>query len=263
MLHQSVREEIGRIFADANAIISGDHFVYAKKPDGWYHGSDYVNKDAIYPRVKDLHRLCEIMAFMFEQLKIEAEAIVGPTVGGVCLSRHLAMCYQSGRALAIFAEEEDIFEDDYIQVESDSPLRFKGRSAEKLVEAQSCSLTVKVPRKVGTRRVLRRGYAELVKGRRCIVGEDVVNSGLTVIKTVDAIRQAGGEVVAVGALCNRSGSKVTAEMLGVPMLHSLLNIAMPMYREEECPICQERGVLSVRTDLGKGKEFLERIGQQP
>lgn len=262
MFHQSVKEEIHQIFAGANTIISGDHFVYAKKPDGWYHGPDYVNKDAIYPRTKALHRLCEIMAFTFEHLKVEAEAIVGPTVGGVCLSQHLAMCYMSGNALAIFAEEEDIFEDDYIQVESDSPLRFSGRNTEKLVEAQSCSLTVKIPRKVGTRRVLRRGYAELVKGRRCIVGEDVINSGLTVIKTVDAIRQAGGEVVAVGALCNRSGGKVTAEALGVPILFSLLDLDMKMYREEECSICREKGTRSVRTDLGKGKEFLARMGFQ-
>jgi hypothetical protein len=35
---------------------------------------------------------------------------------------------------------------------------------------------------------------------------------------------------------------------------------MEMYKEDECPICKEKGFDSVRTDLGKGKEFLQRKG---
>ena len=44
--------ELKQIFAEAEAIITDDHFVYAKKADGWYHGREYVNKDAIYPHTK-------------------------------------------------------------------------------------------------------------------------------------------------------------------------------------------------------------------
>ena len=45
--------EIRRIFAARGVVIRRSHFVYAKKADGWYHGPDYVNKDAIYPYVDD------------------------------------------------------------------------------------------------------------------------------------------------------------------------------------------------------------------
>jgi len=81
-----------------------------------------------------------------------------------------------------------------------------------------------------------------------------------VIKTVDAIRAAGGEVIGVGALCNRSGGKVAADTLGVPELFALMNLRMEMFKEEECPLCEKYGPKSVRTDLGKGKEFLARVG---
>lgn len=88
----------------------------------------------------------------------------------------------------------------------------------------------------------------------------MINSGLTVAKTRDAVAEAGGEVIGVGCLCNRSGGKVTAESLGVIDLFSLLDLDMQMYPEDECPICKERGLKSVRIDLGKGKEFLARRG---
>ena len=115
--------------------------------------------------------------------------------------------------------------------------------------------------KTGTRRVIKRGYDKLVKGKRCLIVEDVINTGKTVMDTVTAVLEAEGIPIGVGALCNRSGGKVTKETLGVPELFSLLDLDMQMFPEETCPICKEKGVESVRTDLGKGKEFLERIGK--
>ena len=52
---------------------------------------------------------------------------------------------------------------------------------------------------------LRRGYDRLVAGRRVVVVEDVLNTGGSVRDTVAAVRAAGGELVAVAALCNRGG----------------------------------------------------------
>jgi orotate phosphoribosyltransferase len=226
------KEKIREIFARHCAIIIGSHFVYAKKPEGWFHGPAYVNKDAIYPHVDDVKRLCSVIAQHFTLYSVEV--VVGPTVGAVVLAQWttdwLKHVFSGGEVLAVCADEEDVVE-----------------------EGQ----------KTGTRRVIKRGYDKLVKGKRCLIVEDIVNSGLTVVKTREAIERCGGTVVGVGCLCNRSGGKVTAETLGVSELFSLLDVGMEMFPEAECPICKEKGRGSVRLDLGKGKEFLQRIGIQP
>lgn len=256
-------QEIKDIFAKRNAIITGDHFVYAKKPDGWYHGYDYVNKDAIYPFTGAVSELCREIAHHFCEFKVEA--VVGPTIGAVSLSQWTA--YWLGRALqqeilAVFADEEDVLEERELElIRATEEFSAYGRvRIEWRPEFKGNISKIHFFEKVGTRRVIKRGYDSHVKDKRCLVVEDIINSGLTVQKTIDAVSRAGGQVVGVGCLCNRSGGKVTAQTLGAPELFSLLDLDMKMFKEEECPICKERGPLSVRVDLGKGKEFLARRG---
>ena len=55
--------------------------------------------------------------------------------------------------------------------------------------------------------VLRRGF-KIAPGTRFIVAEDVVTRGGRVQETVEIVRGLGGEVVAVGALVDRSGGKL-------------------------------------------------------
>jgi len=99
---------------------------------------------------------------------------------------------------------------------------------------------------------LRRGYDALVAGRRVLVVEDVLNTGGSVGDAVRAVRAAGGEVVAVSALCNRGG--VTAADLDVPALLSLVELALDSWEAAACPLC--RDAVPVNTDIGKGREFL-------
>ena len=103
---------------------------------------------------------------------------------------------------------------------------------------------------------LRRGYDALVRGRRVLVVEDVVNTGGSLADTIRAVRAAGGTVIAATALCNRGG--VTAADLDVPALQALLELSLDSWAAEECPLCR-RGV-PVNTSVGKGREFLARRG---
>lgn len=262
------KKEVNSIFLKANSIITGDHFVYAKKSDGWYHGSAYINKDAIYPHVRSVSLLCRGIAYHFLKNGVKADVIVGPTIGAVSLSQWTA-CHYAPEVLSVYADEVDEVEEvdldpaKIMGVTSDNKIKLKNALGEVDIILVSGSQTIDriiYRMKVGTTRILKRGYDKIVQGKRCLVVEDIINSGLTVIKTVDAIRAAGGEILGVGALCNRSGGKVTANILGVPELFSLLDLQMEMFKEEECPLCKENGPESVRTDLGKGKEFLIRAG---
>ncbi len=107
--------DISGIFARRNAIITNNHFVYAKKADGWYHGMDYVNKDAIYPYVDDVSILCREIASHFVNRGIDV--VIGPTVGAVSLAQwttywlnHLPhnRGKQALEVLAVCADEEDV-----------------------------------------------------------------------------------------------------------------------------------------------------------
>ncbi|HEY4506316.1 MAG TPA: phosphoribosyltransferase family protein, partial [Candidatus Paceibacterota bacterium] len=109
--------------------------------------------------------------------------------------------------------------------------------------------------KEGDGLALKRGFPEFVRGQRVCVVEDVLNSGGTARQTVDVVRQHGGQVVAVVAIANHGG--VTAESLGVGRLHSLIDVPMPKYPSNDCPLC--KAGVPVRVDLGHGHEFLRSL----
>jgi orotate phosphoribosyltransferase len=77
---------------------------------------------------------------------------------------------------------------------------------------------------------LRRGF-RLAPGTHVLMMEDVVTTGLSSREAISAIRHAGGEVVAAGALVDRSGG--TAD-LGVPFF-PLLRLDVPTYEADALP----------------------------
>ncbi len=79
---------------------------------------------------------------------------------------------------------------------------------------------------------LRRGFT-LHPGERVVVVEDVITTGKSTRETMDVLRAAGGEIVAVGAIVDRSGGTVD---FGLPF-HALLSLPVETSRPEECREC--------------------------
>jgi orotate phosphoribosyltransferase len=77
---------------------------------------------------------------------------------------------------------------------------------------------------------LRRGFA-LEPGTRVLMVEDVVTTGLSSREAIEAVRQAGGIVVAEAALVDRSAGKAD---LGVPFV-PLIRIDVPTYEADAVP----------------------------
>lgn len=77
---------------------------------------------------------------------------------------------------------------------------------------------------------LRRGFA-ITPGTKVLMVEDVVTTGLSSREAMEAVRAAGGEILAEAALVDRSGG--TAE-LGVPF-YPLVAINFPTYADDELP----------------------------
>ena len=77
---------------------------------------------------------------------------------------------------------------------------------------------------------LRRGF-RLEPGTKVLMVEDVVTTGLSSREAIDAVRQAGGDVIAEASLVDRSGG--TAD-LGVPFV-PLIRIDVPTYDADSLP----------------------------
>lgn len=178
------------------------------------HGSSYINKDAIFPHTELTSDLCRQMAEHF--LNFNVDCVIAPAVGGVILAQWTAfhLTRLAGReVLALYADRAD-----------------EGRSF-----------------------LIKRGYDALARGRRVLVVEDVLTTGGSVRKVIDALRSLPAEVVGVGALCNR-GQLTPQSLGGVPELLSLIDLKLESWEPSQCPLCQSK--VPVNPNVGKGREFL-------
>ncbi|MFA5133405.1 MAG: phosphoribosyltransferase family protein [Patescibacteria group bacterium] len=190
------------------------HFVYTSGR----HGEVYINKDAIYP-FQHIHRLCDGLAKKINRpFLVDVDAVVAPALGGIVLSRLMA---------------DRITEFDW-----------NDNTAVMAIYAE----------KNGDRFVIRRGYDRLIACRKVLVVDDIMTTGGSVKKVVEAVRLCRAEVCGAAVLVNRGG--ITAEDLGVPKLVSLQEWRFESWEENDCLLCKQ-GV-PVNTDVGKGREFLTR-----
>jgi len=161
----------------------------------------------------------------------KAEVVVGPEKGGILLSHCV------GAYLDTWNHNDNSFPGEVVSVYAE---------------------------KSGDEFVFGRGYDQFIPGKRILIVEDVLTTGGSVKRVINAVGKLGGIVVGVSAICNRGG--VTEADLGVvppavpPSLRALVKVDLQDWDEVECPLC-EQGV-PINTNLGKGKEFLARKQKQ-
>ncbi|MGH9740893.1 MAG: orotate phosphoribosyltransferase [Candidatus Acidiferrum sp.] len=83
---------------------------------------------------------------------------------------------------------------------------------------------------------LRRGFS-LQPDQHVLVIEDVWTTGGSTLETIQVVEEAGGRVIAAGALIDRSGGKIE---FGVES-QALLDLPIASYEPEDCPLCREGG----------------------
>jgi orotate phosphoribosyltransferase len=84
------------------------------------------------------------------------------------------------------------------------------------------------------RLALRRGFT-LDSTDRVLVVEDVMTTGGSTRETIEVAKAAGGQVVGTASIVNRGGAAIRFD---VPYV-SLLEIALPTYEPETCPLCAQ------------------------
>jgi orotate phosphoribosyltransferase len=68
-----------------------------------------------------------------------------------------------------------------------------------------------------------------------LVVEDVMTTGGSTRETIEVANAAGGQVVGTASIVDRSGGAIRFD---VPFA-SLLEIALPTYEPEQCPLCAQ------------------------
>jgi len=180
------------------------------------HGTAYVNKDAVYPHTAETSRLCRAIAERFANDNVQV--VIAPAIGGVILSQwtaHHLSEFTGHEVLGVYAEKS---EGGYVFV-------------------------------------IKRGYDKLIAGKNVLVVEDVLTTGGSAKRVIEATRAIGGNVVGLGVLCNRGGI-TPQDVADVPKLTALVNMKLDAWDESTCPLCQKG--IPINTDVGKGREFLAR-----
>jgi orotate phosphoribosyltransferase len=211
-------ERARQILDQSKAILSDDHFVYVNGD----HGDGWIAKDLIFPHTERADELCGLLAEAVGGRRLEI--VCGPATGGLIVSQWTA--HHLGIP-SVFAEHG----------------KERGYDPK---QANAVGGPLRPPL------VLKRHYDEAVRGKRVLVVDDVINTGESVAETAAAVREAGGEVVAVGALITR-GNAGPADV-GADDFVCLAEVEIPSWPAADCELCK-RGV-PINTAYAHGADFL-------
>lgn len=164
------------------------------------HSGTYVQCALVlqYPRFAE--RLGQALAALFSDARIDA--VVSPALGGVIIGQEVA------RALPAPKDA----------VGGGVPAMFVERDA-------SGTMT------------LRRGFL-LQSDTHVLVVEDVWTTGGSTQETIHVVEEAGGRVVAAGALIDRTGGKIEFPVES----NALIELQIESYEPEDCPLCRQGSV---------------------
>ena len=160
------------------------------------HSASYVQCALVLQYPLFAEKLGRALAALFSDATIEA--VVSPALGGIVIGQEVA------RALP-------------------EPKGGGGGVPAIFVERDSTGMMC-----------LRRGFT-LRPDQHVLVIEDVWTTGGSTLETIQVVEEAGGRVVAAGALIDRSGGKMEFPVEA----SALLDLPMASYEAEDCPLCHQ------------------------
>ncbi|MGN0172306.1 MAG: orotate phosphoribosyltransferase [Acutalibacteraceae bacterium] len=80
---------------------------------------------------------------------------------------------------------------------------------------------------------LRRGF-EVKPGQKVLIVEDVITTGGSVKEVMALVKEAGGELVGIGSIVDRTGGKID---FGVPF-RPVISLDVQSWEADDCPLCK-------------------------
>ena|SRR5437588_1867877 len=164
------------------------------------HSGTYVQCALVlqYPRVAE--KLGQALAALFSDVRVDA--VVSPAIGGLIIGQEVARALPDPKGGA----------------GGGVPALFVERDASGMM-------------------TLRRGF-EIRPDQHVLVVEDVWTTGGSTMETIHVVEEAGGRVMAAGALMDRSGGAIDFEVDA----QSLIQMPISNYEPEDCPLCRQGSV---------------------
>jgi len=151
-----------------------------------------------YPRFAE--KLGQALASLFSDARIDV--VVSPALGGVIIGQEVARALPSPKDM----------------VGGGVPALFVERDANGIM-------------------MLRRGFS-LQPDQHVLVVEDVWTTGGSTQETIQVVEEAGGRVVAAGALIDRSNGQVEFPVES----NALVELEVKSYEPDDCPLCRQGSV---------------------
>ena len=164
------------------------------------HSGTYVQCALVlqYPRFAE--KLGQALAALFSDARIDA--VVSPALGGLVIGQEVARALPTPRDA----------------IGGGVPAMF--------VERDACGTMT-----------LRRGFT-LRPDQHVLVVEDVWTTGGSTQEAIHVVEEAGGRVVAAGALIDRTGGKIEFPVEA----NALIELQIESYEPEDCPLCRQGNV---------------------
>ena len=192
-----IREKALKDLQQYEVLMLNGHFDFGNG----YHGSLYLNPHRLFRYPSTIWRFAQDLLDVLPASIVEAtEVVAGPVTGGALLAHTIAGLLDSRRAI------------------TRPPTMFAPFTLD-----------------ADCRHTFTRFYRNLVAGRKALVVDDVRNTGQTLARCVELVREAGGTVMATAEIYDRLESVIDA---GVP------NIALAEYKAPDnypataCPLCK-------------------------
>ena len=100
--------------------------------------------------------------------------------------------------------------------------------------ARQANLPFVYPEKIDTHLEFRRGFDKFIHGRNVIIIEDIITTGGSVLKLIDAVEECNGHVQAVVCIWNRQGFKPKDEIRFLPVIDQRV---LSYKDKDDCPYC--------------------------
>jgi orotate phosphoribosyltransferase len=171
------------------------HFDYGNG----FHGRMYLNPHQLFRHPSTIWRFAQdLLDILPDSLSKETNVVAGPVMGGALLAHTIAGLLDGRRSL------------------SHPPCSFAPFTED------NGEIT------------LRSFYADVMRGSRVLLADDVRNTGKTLVRCKEMVEQAGGTVIAAVVIYDRMEAMAD---LGVPTIALAEFQASDNYPAAECPMC--------------------------